>query len=125
MRFLTHPYFTKIEEKSTKIEAFKGYYVFIAQIASAKILLSQPISAYLFISKIFEFDFFLLIFAACPTPLGGLVMHNWRVVSSYFLNALGNASWGVWGRVVGGVPCEAKSEGGLVAFLQWVGQRNV
>ena len=38
--FLTHPCFTKIEEKSTEIEAFKGYYMFNAEIASAKIWLS-------------------------------------------------------------------------------------
>ena len=65
--------------------------MFNVQIAIAKILLAQPIFVYLFNLKIFEFDFFLLIFAAFPTPLGGLVMHNWRVVSSYFLNGLGNA----------------------------------
>ena len=39
-----------------------------------------------------EFDFFLLISAACQTPRGGFERQNWWVVSWYFLNGLGNAS---------------------------------
>ena len=39
----------------------------------------------------FEVDFFLLIFAACLTPLGSPVAQNWRVVSPYFFYGLGTA----------------------------------
>ena len=104
-----------MEEKSTKIEAFKGYYVFNARIASAKILLSLLISGFLFKSKSSEFDFFLLIFATCPTPLGDLVRQNWRVVLSYFLNELGNASW----RVVNKVMNVLIEVSGLDAVFAW------
>ena len=42
-------------------------------------------------SSSFEVDFFLLIFAACLTPLGSPVAQNWRVVSPYFFYGLGTA----------------------------------
>ena len=77
----------KLRKKFTKIEAFEGDCVFNAQIATTKILLSQPLFGILFESKSLESIFFAYFCGMpdttaepCDAKLeGGLVVFVLRV----------------------------------------------